>query len=698
MKKINKLLGYIVPVTIIVLVLTGCLGLDLFGNSGTITLRTEGNLSTVRAGGTLRFSATGRDLTWTVSSTSDGTGPVSAGTYITSDGVLTVSINETSTILYVIVISANSERSVSKLIRVTTVTGISISPVNPTITRGRNLQFTAQATGSNEPDNAVTWKVSSNASGTGAVTPGTGINSNGVLTVGSNETLTLLYVIAVSVVDPSKSASVPVYIVIPTVTNVTVSPSGQSVTSGRTLQFTAVVVGTNDPNTTVLWTVSSNAAGTGAVTPGTTITSNGLLTVAANETATTLYVFASSVEDPTKSGSVLVTVIIPTVTSVTVSPTGQSATRGRSLQFTALVVGTNNPANNVTWMVSSNAAGTGAVTPGTSINSNGVLTVAANETAPTLYVIANSITDPTKSGSVAVTIIIPTVTGVTVSPSGQTAERGKTLQFTAQVVGTNNPGNAVTWKVSSNAAGSGAVTSGTSINANGLLTISPNETASTLYVFANSAADTTKSGSASVTVIAAAATVTRVTVSPSGQSITKGRTLQFTAQVTGTNNPDSTVTWRVSSNAAGTGAVTSGTSINANGLLAVSANETASTLYVIASSVADTTKSGSASVTVTAAAGTVTGVIVNPSSQTVKRGATIQFTAIVEGYTNPNPPMSWRVGTNPNGTGAVSSGTRISGNGLLTIGPDETATTLYIIATFNPDTSKFGSAIITVTN
>jgi hypothetical protein len=67
----------------------------------------------------------------------------------------------------------------------------------------------------------------------------------------------------------------------------------------------------------------------------------------------------------------------------------------------------------------------------------------------------------------------------------------------------------------------------------------------------------------------------------------------------GNYNPDSTVTWRVSSNAAGTGAVASGTMINANGLLTVAANETATTLYVIATSVADTSKSGSVTVTIT---------------------------------------------------------------------------------------------------
>jgi hypothetical protein len=281
--------------------------------------------------------------------------------------------------------------------------------------------------------------------------------------------------------------------------------------------------------------------------------------------------------------------------------------RGASVQFTASVSGSNNPSNAVTWRVSSNAAGTGAVAQGTGINNNGLLTVSANETSAILYILATSATDTTKSGSAVVSVIIPTVTSVTVSPSNQSVERGGVVQFTASVSGSNNPSNAVTWRVSSNASGSGAVTSGTGINANGRLTVSANETAAVLYVTATSTVDAAKSGSAVVNVNipvtttppVATPTVTSVTVSPSNQSVERGKTIQFSASVTGINNPSGAVTWKVSSNAAGTGAVSSGTSINANGLLTVSANERETTLYVIATSAADAAKSGSTTVTIT---------------------------------------------------------------------------------------------------
>lgn len=92
-------------------------------------------------------------------------------------------------------------------------------------------------------------------------------------------------------------------------------------------------------------------------------------------------------------------------------------------------------------------------------------------------------------------------------------------------------------------------------------------------------------------------TVTSVSVSPSPATVQKGGTQQFTATVSGTNNPAQTVRWTV------TGGKT-GTSISTGGLLTVASDETAGALTVTATSTVDTTKSGTAAVTVQA--GTVT--------------------------------------------------------------------------------------------
>jgi hypothetical protein len=99
--------------------------------------------------------------------------------------------------------------------------------------------------------------------------------------------------------------------------------------------------------------------------------------------------------------------------------------------------------------------------------------------------------DTTKSGTATVTVLSPTVTGVTVSPATVSVDQGGTQGFTATVNGTNNPAKTVTW----------TVTGGLStIDIFGTLTVAANETAANLTVRATSTADTSKSGTATVTV------------------------------------------------------------------------------------------------------------------------------------------------------------------------------------------------------
>lgn len=87
--------------------------------------------------------------------------------------------------------------------------------------------------------------------------------------------------------------------------------------------------------------------------------------------------------------------------------------------------------------------------------------------------------------------------------------------------------------------------------------------------------------------------VTGVTVTAAGNaaSVTPGSTLQFTATLTGTNTDLAEVTWSVA------GAADSNTVIDANGLLTVGADETASSLTVTASAGGQT---GTLSIAVTA--------------------------------------------------------------------------------------------------
>ena len=183
---------------------------------------------------------------------------------------------------------------------------------------------------------------------------------------------------------------------LPEIAKVTVDPAAAEVEVGETQRFTAEVKGTGYYNRSVVWTVSVGKSA------GTFISSNGVLTVATDETATTLTVTATAVGDSNKSATANVTVKQPaTITGVTVTPATATVEVGETKQFTATVTGTGSVSQEVTWSVS------GSNNAGTTISKDGVLTVAADETAATLTVTATAAGDDNKSATATVTVTHP---------------------------------------------------------------------------------------------------------------------------------------------------------------------------------------------------------------------------------------------------------------------------------------------------
>jgi uncharacterized protein YjdB len=98
------------------------------------------------------------------------------------------------------------------------------------------------------------------------------------------------------------------------VTSITVNPAKVDVEKGKTTQFTAEVEGMGNYSKTVTWTVEGGVEGT-------KIDASGLLTVAADETAKTLTVTATSTANTDISGKATVTVKEGTDTPTTETPT-----------------------------------------------------------------------------------------------------------------------------------------------------------------------------------------------------------------------------------------------------------------------------------------------------------------------------------------------------------------------------------------
>jgi hypothetical protein len=217
-------------------------------------------------------------------------------------------------------------------------------------------------------------------------------------------------------------------------------------------------------------------------------------------------------------------------------------------------------------------------------------------------------------GSNNATIATTATSGVTVTitPTTATLQTGKTQQFTTTVTGTSNV--SVTWKV--NDVVGGNTTIGT-VSASGLYTApaaapSPN----TVNVTATSAADTTKSATASVTVNAP------ISVSPSSANVPATQTQQFTALVTFSTN--TAVTWQVNDVAGGNSTV--GTISDTGLYTAPNAVPNPRTVTVKAISKADATQTASATVTITAPP-----IVITPTNVTLAAGALQFFSATAGG-------------------------------------------------------------------
>lgn len=281
------------------------------------------------------------------------------------------------------------------------------------------------------------------------------------------------------------------------VTGVAVYAQQDNVQPGETISLYAQVYGENQPSQAVTSTVTGNKS---KDTKAEVITGESIsgqtrieLLVGADETADALTVEVTSAQNKRKSNSVTVQVEQPAadaVTGVTVTPNEKTMKKGESFTFGAQVSGTGNYDRAVEWTVE------GAADAATTI-ADGVLTVAATETAESLTVKAVSAANAEVVGSAAVTIseeaAQATVTDVEVTPANTVVLLGGTAVFTAKVNGENGPSQAVTWEVSGNN------DAGTAI-ANGILTVSGEETATALTVTAKSVEDPEKAGTATVTV------------------------------------------------------------------------------------------------------------------------------------------------------------------------------------------------------
>jgi len=244
---------------------------------------------------------------------------------------------------------------------------------------------------------------------------------------------------------------------------------------------------------------------------------------------------------------------------VTISPFSSNVAQGGTQNFSAFVMGSSNSA--VQWSVQEGAMGG-------SITSTGLYT--APNVAGSFHVVATSQADNSKSATAMVTV--PAIS-ISVQPNAVSMTAGESTTFRAQVSGTVNA--AVVWSVQE--------PSGGQISSSGNYTAPASF--GVFHVMATSQADSSKSALTTVTIAAVS-----VSVSPTNDVLGPGGLRQFSASVA--SAIQKAVTWSVQ------GGTTGGT-ITGNGLY--TAPNQVGIFHAIATSVADPSKSATATVTEVAA-------------------------------------------------------------------------------------------------
>lgn len=244
---------------------------------------------------------------------------------------------------------------------------------------------------------------------------------------------------------------------------------------------------------------------------------------------------------------------------------------------------------------------------------------------------------------------------------------GYSAQLSADVV-TDGEDKTVSWSVSGN------TSYDTSVSQSGLVTIGLDETAEYVIVTATAMADPSVSNYVELR-ITYPAVIESITLSPL-DAMDAGTSASLYAEVSGSGDYDRTVSWYVGGN------TSAGTMVE-DGVLYIGEDEMSGSVSVTAVANGDSRISSTMNVTVIPLPEpepVVTGIAVSGSSR-VRAGQSAQYTAKVRGENDYDPSVSWSI------LGAASSATSISAGGVLTVGLDETAEEIIVVATSNQDAS-----------
>lgn len=453
---------------------------------------------------------------------------------------------------------------------------ISVTPAAPVLPGLSTQQFTATTSDGSHP--ALTWSVNGVAGG--SATLGV-ISAGGLYTAPEFPPAPNTVTVSAAVTsDTTKSASATVTLNNPVPVLTSAAPTSIPVGS-----FTLALTGLHFAQGATVYFGSTALVTTYVSSTQLTATGTATNSQAGNITITVVNPNPGSASSAGITAQVMALGVV-----VNVTPATSLLRAGTQQVFTASVTGTANTA--VSWSVNGVAGGNATI--GTIVGNGNYLAPTILPNPNTVTVTATSVADSTASGNAAITLgnpipvlasAIPTemVVGISfqLTLTGSGFMNGSVVNFGAQQLTTT-------------------FVSPTELTATGTATAAQVGNVPISVTNPNPASAT----SASITAQVVAASNIVVTVSPKTASVGAGNQVQFVATVTGTT--DTQVTWSV--NTIPYGNSTFG-SMDGNGNYTAPTNIVGlGSVSVTATSVVDTTKSGSAVVTLTNPVPTLTAV------------------------------------------------------------------------------------------
>ena len=384
---------------------------------------------------------------------------------------------------------------------------LAITPANPAIAKGSAQQLTAMGSfddgSTKDLSSSVMW--SSNFAGVATVDAGgqvVGVQTGIATVTASTGGVTAVTTISVTA---------------PTLSSISVSPPNPSIVGGQTKQMMA----------TGMYSDGSSADLTGAVSW--TSSSHAILTIAGGGIATGVGVgtatITASLAGVAGATTATVTMPPPSLTSIVVTPTNPSISKGQTKQFAA--VGT--------YSDGSKANLTGAATWASAKTSVATVTNAGTATGISVGSTTISASVGGIKATTAITVTKASLMSIAITPANASIAKGRTLQFAA--VGRYTDGSTadlttvVTWKSSATSLATittGGLAKGTGL---GLATISA------ALGLINSA----------TTLAVTKAVLVKIALTPTSSKLGIGHTQQFAAVGTysdgTTANLNKLVTW-----------------------------------------------------------------------------------------------------------------------------------------------------------